>query len=338
MSIVKNEFAIALNQVATERGIQPEEVVASIESAIVAAYVKEFPAFTDKQIHARVNRDTGEAHLYESENDITPPGFGRIAAQTARNVIIQKIREAERSTAVNHYQSLLGTVIKGRVIRTDMYNTYVDLNRTEAILPRSEQMRNEHYTPNALFSFLIKSIDEDKTGRTRIVVSRSSPDLIAQLFKREVPEIASGHVEIKAVVREPGERAKIAVWSNRGGIDPVGACVGQKGVRVQVVTDELGRMEKLDIIQWQPNIKDFMINALAPAAIESIELDEVKMLAKVTVQISQAPLAIGKGGVNVNLASKLTKYAIDIIQIPDKGAAAEVAPVAEAPPTEVPAV
>lgn len=335
MSIVKNEFALALNQVATERGIQPDEVLASIEAAIVAAYVREFPEFAEKPLLARVNRDTGEAHLYEDETDITPPGFGRIAAQTARNVIMQKIREAERKTAVGHYQELIGSLIKGRVIRTDTYNTYVDLNRTEAILPRSEQMRGEYYNANEMYTFLIKGIEDDKTGRTRIIVSRSSPDLIAQLFKREVPEIASGAVEIKALVREPGERAKIAVWSNRTSIDPVGACVGQKGVRVQVVTDELGKMEKLDIIQWQPDVKDCMRNALAPAVIDSIDLDEKTMNAKVTVKVSQAPLAIGKGGVNVNLAAKLTKYSIDIIQVPDDGAAKVVKPAessADAPP------
>jgi N utilization substance protein A len=320
MSIVKNEFAIALNQVANERGIQPDEVLTSIEAAIVAAYLKEYPDHADKTLLARVNRDTGEAHLYEDETDITPPGFGRIAAQTARNVIVQKIREAERRTAVDHYQNLVGTLVKGRVIRVDGYNAYVDLNRTEAVLPRTEQIKGEQYNTNAPLTFLVKAIEDDKLGRTRIVLSRAAPDFVAQLFKREVPEITSGHVEIKALVREPGERAKIAVWSTRGGIDPVGACVGQKGVRVQVVTDELSKLEKLDIIQWLPDTKQFMTQALAPAHIDLIELDEKTKHAKVTVKVSQAPLAIGKGGVNVNLASKLTQYAIDIIQVPDEGA------------------
>lgn len=341
MSIVKNEFAIALNQVATERGIAPEEVVVSIEAAIIAAYTKEFPAHGDRALLARVNRDTGEAHLYEDEVDITPPGFGRIAAQTARNVIVQKIREAERKTALGHYNDQIGTLVKGRVIRSDAYNTYVDLNRTEAVLPRAEQMRGETCSVNSTYTFLLKALEEEKTGRTRIIVSRASPDLIVQLFKREVPEIASGAVEVKAIVREPGERAKIAVWSTRSSVDPVGACVGQKGVRVQLVTDELGKLEKLDIIQWQPETKAFMTNALSPAKIDQIDLDEQKKVARVTVKVSQAPLAIGRGGVNVNLAAKITGYSIDIIQVPDDVVPtpepeAEPAPDAHATPLESP--
>lgn len=318
MGIIKNEFALALNQVAQERGISPDEVISSIETAIVAAYVKEYPAEAEKVITARVNRDNGEAHLFESENDITPPGFGRIAAQTARNVVVQKIRDAERKTAVSHYQAQIGTLIKGRIIRTDGYNAYVDLNRTEGIIPKSEQMPGESYAANMSYTFLLMSIDEDKMGRPRILLSRAHPDFLAQLFTREVPEIASGSVEIKSIVRQPGERAKVAVWSTRSGVDPVGACVGQKGVRVQVVTEELGRIEKLDIIQWQPNITELVRNALAPAQIESVAFDDVSKHAKVTVRVSQAPLAIGKGGVNVNLAGKLVGYEIDIIQIPDE--------------------
>lgn len=322
MAIIKNEFALALNQVAQERGIQPEDVILSMEAAIIAAYHKEYPQYIDKEVTARVNRDNGEAHLYEGEKDITPPGFGRIAAQTARNVIVQKIREAERKTALGHYQQQLGTLIKGRIIRVDPYNAYVDLNRTEAVVPRGEQIPSEEYAPNLSYTFLLKSIEDDKLGRPRIILSRAAPEFLAQLFKREVPEIASGAVEIKSIVRKPGERAKIAVWSTRGSVDPVGACVGQKGVRVQVVTDELGRHEKLDIIQWLPDIQDFLTNALAPAKIEKIDIDPATQTANVTVQTSQAPLAIGKGGVNVNLASDLTKLTINILQIPDEGASA----------------
>ncbi|MFO0703242.1 MAG: transcription termination factor NusA [Patescibacteria group bacterium] len=317
MGIIKNEFALALNQVAQERGIAPEEVISSIEQAIIAAYVKEYPEETGKEIIARVNRDNGEAHIFENEKDITPPGFGRIAAQTARNVVVQKIREAERKTAVSHYQAQIGTLIKGRIIRVDGYNAYIDLNRTEGILPKMEQIPGEQYAPNLSYTFLLKSIEDDKLGRPRIILSRANPEFIVQLFKREVPEIASGSVEIKSVVREPGERAKIAVWSLRGGVDPVGACVGQKGVRVQVVTEELGKLEKLDIIQWQPDVKELLTNALSPAAIESIKFDEDRKKAEVTVKVSQAPLAIGKGGVNVNLAGKLVGYEIDILQVPD---------------------
>ncbi len=317
MGIIKNEFALALNQVAKERGIAPEEVISSIEQAIIAAFVKEYPENEGKVLVAKVNHDNGEAHIFEGEKDVTPPGFGRIAAQTARNVVVQKIREAERKTAISHFQAQVGTLMKGRIIKSDNYNAYVDLNRTEGVVPRSEQMPGESYAPNTNYTFLLKSIEDDKMGRARIILSRADSEFIVQLFKREVPEIASGAVEIKAIVRSPGERAKIAVWSTRGGIDPVGACVGQKGVRVQVVTEELGKIEKLDIIQWQPDLKNLLTNALAPATIESIEFDETKKKASVTVKVSQAPLAIGKGGVNVNLAGKLVGYDIDIVQIPD---------------------
>lgn len=339
MAIIKNEFALALNQVAQERGIQPEDVILSMEAAIIAAYHKEYPHEADKVVTARVNRDNGEAHLFEGEKDVTPPGFGRIAAQTARNVIVQKIREAERKTAISHYQKQLGTLIKGRIIRVDPYNAYIDLNRTEAILPRSEQIPGEEYAPNLSYTLLLKSIEDDKLGRARIILSRSAPDFLAQLFKREVPEIASGAVEIKSIVRKPGERAKIAVWSTRGSVDPVGACVGQKGVRVQVVTDELGRREKLDIIQYQPDIQEFLTNALAPAKIEKIEIDQATKTANVTVRTSQAPLAIGKGGVNVNLASDLTDLTVNVLQIPDEpGEGASTSETAPAPTPDADAV
>lgn len=334
MGIIKNEFALALNQVAKERGIAPEEVISSIEQAIIAAFVKEYPENEGKELVAKVNHDNGEAHIFENEKDVTPPGFGRIAAQTARNVVVQKIREAERKTAISHFQAQVGTLVKGRIIKSDNYNAYVDLNRTEGIVPRSEQMLGESYAPNMNYTFLLKSIDEDKMGRPRILLSRADSEFVVQLFKREVPEIASGAVEVKAIVRAPGERAKIAVWSTRGGIDPVGACVGQKGVRVQVVTEELGKIEKLDIIQWQPDLKNLLTNALAPATIESISFDEAKKKASVTVKVSQAPLAIGKGGVNVNLAGKLVGYDIDIVQIPDE-AKVEVEPQSTAKDTEV---
>lgn len=329
MSIIKSEFSLALNQVATERGISPDDVVASIETAILAAYRKEMHQAPlaegeDDGVTVKVNRETGEAHVYKEEKDITPPGFGRIAAQTAKQVILQKIREVEKKTIVSHYMGQVGTLIKGRVIRFDGYNAYVDIGKVEAILPRDEQIRNESYSVNTQLVFLLKEIGEDKFGNSRIILSRTSPLLITELFKKEVPEIANNTVEIKGVVREPGERAKIAVYSSQGGVDPVGACVGQKGVRVQMVTNELGGSEKIDIIQWNADQSKFLESALAPAKIDSIELTDQR--AKITVQEDQAPLAIGRGGVNVNLASKLTGFEIDIEQIKSE-VVAEEAPV-----------
>lgn len=338
MSIIKSEFALALNQVATERGISPDDVIKSIEAAILAAYKKEENIKEEEgeedltlNLKIQVNRDTGEARIFEDEKDITPPGFGRIAAQTAKQVILQKIREVEKSTVISHYQSQIGSTIKGRVIRFDNYNAYVDIGKIEAVLPKEEQIRNEKYNVNDSLIFFLKEISNDKYGNSRIIVSRNAPQLISELFKREVPEIANGTVEIKKVVREPGERAKIAVFSNQSGVDPVGACVGQKGVRVQTVTNELGGDEKIDIIQWNKDSKLFLISALSPAKITDVKLQENETGGKaiVAVEEDQAPLAIGRNGVNVNLASKLTGFEIDIEQVPS------TKPPEEAKPEEV---
>ena len=349
MSIVKSEFALALNQVATERGISVDEVITSIESAILAAYHKQMhesgqetldpEAPVDESITVRVNRDTGEAHVYKDSKDITPAGFGRIATQTAKQVILQKIREAEKKTVLGHYRGQIGSILRGRVIRYDGYNAYVDIGKVEAVLPKEEQLKNEKYAVNTSLLFYLKEIADDKFGNSRIIVSRSAPEFIVELFKREVPEIANNTVEIKKVVREPGERAKIAVYSGQGGVDPVGACVGQKGIRVQTVTNELGGDEKIDIIQWNKDDRLFIMAALSPAKIVETVLEkgegDVKR-AKVTVEESQAPLAIGKSGINVNLASRLTEYEIDIVQVPSTTPVEEAAaPTEESSPAEV---
>ncbi len=317
MTIIKSEFSLALNQVATERGISVSDVLSSIELAIVAAYKKEYPEKIE-EIKATVNKDTGETKIFENDKDITPPGFGRIAAQTAKQVILQKIREAEKKTVAAHYQSQVGTVVKGRIIRYDGYSASVDIGKAEAILPKEEQMNNYQYKVNDNLIVYLKEISNDKFDNPRIIVSHSHPKLIEELFKREVPEIANGTVEIKKVVREPGERTKIAVTSTQSGVDPVGACVGQKGVRVQTVIEELGGGEKIDIIQWNKDEKLFLIAALSPAKITSVEIDKTGKRAKVTVEEKEAPLAIGKGGINVNLASRLTDFEIDIVQTKPK--------------------
>lgn len=321
MTIMKSEFALALNQIATERGISVDDVIKSIEAAILAAYKKEYPDKFDDKIISKVTRDTGETKIFKENKDITPPGFGRIAAQTAKQVILQKIREAEKKTVISHYRSQIGNVLKGRIIRYDGRNAYLDIGRTEALLPKEEQIRNERYQVNDTLVVYLKEIVEDKFGNTRIIISRSDPKLIEVLFKREVPEILNGTVQIKKVAREPGERAKIAVFSNQGGVDPVGACVGQKGIRVQTVTEELGGLEKIDIIQWNQDDKLFLIASLSPAKITNVELDTSTKKTKVFVEEEQAPLAIGSRGVNVNLASRLTGYDIDIVQNPTKTAA-----------------
>ena len=314
MAVIKSEFSLALNQVANERGISPEDVIASIEAAVIAAYKKEYPEKINEEITSKINHDTGETHIMKDDKDITPPGFGRIAAQTAKQVILQKIREVEKKTVASHYKDQIGSLLKGRIIRYDGYNAILDIGKAEAYLPKEEQIRNEQYQVNNSLIVYLKDIVNDKYDNPRIIVSRSDPRLIDELFKREVPEIANKTVEIKKTVREPGERAKIAVFSGQGGVDPVGACVGQKGIRVQTVTDELGGFEKIDIIQWNKDEKLFLITALSPAKITEVEINKEEKRARVIVDEKQAPLAIGKGGINVNLASRLTGYSIDIIQ------------------------
>lgn len=314
MTIIKSEFALALNQVATERGISPNDVIASIEQAILAAFKKEYPDKFDEALQVKVNRDSGEVKIIKDKLNITPAGFGRIAAQTAKQVILQTIREVEKKTIVSQYQSQVGTLLRGRVIRFDGINVYLDIGKTEAVLPKEEQIRNEPYQLNNALVVYLKQIANDKFGNPRIIVSRSNPKLIEELFRREVPEIANGTVAIKKVVREPGERAKMAVTNNQSAVDPVGACVGQKGIRVQTVTDELGGMEKIDIIQWNNDNKLFLMAALSPAKITQVEIDEKTKKAQVYVDEDQAPLAIGRGGINVNLASRLTEFDINIVQ------------------------
>lgn len=315
MTIVKNEFILALNQLANERGISIDEIIASIEVALLAAYRKEYPDKFNEKIVARINRETGEAKIFEDNKDITPPGFGRIGAQTAKQVILQKIREAEKNQVINFYKSIIGTVIRGRIIRYDGRTAFVDIGKTEAVLPKEEQIKNEVYQIGQSLLFLLKEIENDKYNNPRIILSRTNPQLLAELLKKEVPEINSKMVEIKKIVREPGERAKISVSSIYKGVDPVGACVGQKGIRIQIITNELGGQEKIDIIQWTDDNKVFIASSLSPAKISKVEVDEKKKQAKVYLNEDQIPLAIGKGGVNVSLASKLTGFNIDIIQL-----------------------
>ncbi len=315
MAIIKNEFILAINQIASERGIAPEDVIASIEAAVLAAFKKERPQDYDKSVKAKIDPETGKVRILRDGKDITPEGFGRIAAQTAKQVIIQKIREAEKKRMIDFYKDQVGHVLKGRVIRIDGRNVYMDLGKAEGILPYEEQIKGERYELNQTYTVLLKEIKKDRYGQLRIFLSRKDDALLVGLLKREVPEIESGTVEIKGAVREPGERAKVAVYSESSIIDPVGACVGQKGVRVQAITKELGGEEKIDIIQWNKDPKIFIASALSPAKIERIEVDEKNKRAKVYVTEEQAALAIGQKGINVNLASRLTGYEIDIIQI-----------------------
>lgn len=313
----RTEFASALNQVCSERGIDPEVAVATIKEAVLAAYKRDFELQEDRQYSVEIDPETGATRLFswpegeeEKKKEITPPGFGRIAAQVAKQVLLQKIREAEKSAMIDEYRQRVGTLTNGMILRFEGPNIIVDIGKAEAVMPPSEQAHPEKYQPNQRLTFYIKGIEDLGKGE-QIVVSRADEGLVEKLFRREVPEVSTGSVEIKKVAREAGGRSKIAVVSTQAGVDPVGSCVGQKGVRVQAVIDEL-EGEKIDIIQYSDDPTKFITAALSPAEGIKVKVDEETKTATVTAPEDQLSLAIGKDGQNVRLASKLTGYKIDI--------------------------
>lgn len=310
-AIVRSEFALALNQVATERGIDAGVVLETIKAAILAAYRKDYGEADIEKLTVEVNPDNGEAKIFKEGKDITPPGFGRIAAQTAKQVILQRIREAEKQAILTDYSAKVGSIVSGMVLRFDGPNIIVDIGRAQAVMPPNEQIPSERYRLNQRLTFYIEGIRETYKGN-EIVVSRSHKGLVAGLFKREVPEVNQGAVEIKEIAREPGSRSKVAVVSKQSGVDPVGSCVGQKGVRVQAVISELGGEEKIDIIQWSDDPIQFIISALAPAKDLSVKLNPELKSAVVTAPEDQLSLAIGREGQNVRLAAKLAGWRIDL--------------------------
>lgn len=317
VNIPRTEFAAALAQVAAERGIDPSAVLESIKLAIITAYKKDYGTKDDYEYDVIIDSGTGESKLFswpigeeKKKEEITPSGFGRIAAQQARNIIVQKIREAEKNSVLEEYEKKVGTLVNGMILRFEGENILVDLGKGEALMPLSEQNKAESYHLNMRMVFYVEGIRETMKGR-QIVVSRAHPGLVEGLFKREVPEVSSGAVEVKEIAREAGSRTKIAVYSKQSGVDPVGSCVGQKGVRVQAVINELSG-EKIDIIQYSDDPEKFILSGLSPAEGLAISIDEKKKTVLVTAPEDQLSLAIGKGGQNVRLASKLTGYKIDI--------------------------
>ena len=309
MAIVRTEFASALNQVCAERGVDQEVVLDTIRTAILAAYRKDYGQETE-ELRVELNPDTGEAKIFQDEKDVTPPGFGRIAAQTAKQVILQRIREAEKSAILTDYAGRVGIIVNGMVRRFDGPNVIIDLGRAEGVMPPNEQVPREQYRLNRRMVVYIVGIREGQRG-SEIIASRAHKGLIAGLFKREVPEVGSGAVEVKAIAREPGVRSKVAVLSHQPGVDPVGSCVGQKGVRVQAVIAELGE-EKIDVIQWSDDSEKFIIAALSPAKNIQVSLFKEEQTAVVTVPDEELSLVIGKEGQNVRLAARLTGWKIDI--------------------------
>ena len=331
MQTPRTEFAQALRAIATERGLDASVILETIKQAIIAAYKRDArergEETEENEYDVELNPINGEAKIFswpleklEEKKDVTPPGFGRIAAQTAKQVIHQKIREAEKGAIMEEFSARIGNLISGTILRFDGADVRVDIGRTEALMLSEERIPSEHLNSNQRLTFLLKEIRETPRGRI-IILSRSDPEFVRKLFAREVPEVASGAVEIKVIAREPGVRTKISVFSNQSGVDPVGSCVGQKGVRVQAVTNELGG-ERVDIIPWNDDVGEFLKAALAPAEglSVSLEIDEdagVKV-AKVAAPEDQLSLAIGKDGQNVRLAAKLTGFRIEIEGLPSE--------------------
>lgn len=305
----RTEFAAALNQVCAERGIEPEVVLESIKAAILAAHKKDYGEVSNVTVD--LNSATGEVKLLKKDANITPPGFGRIAAQTAKQVIIQRIREAEKLSILSKFSQKVGNLITAQVLRVAPPLVIVNLGETEGILPPAEQIPTEKYNPGQRLKFLIKEIKAGAKGE-EIILSRADPLFVAKLFEMEVPEVAAGSVEIKAIAREPGVRTKIAVFSKKAGVDPVGSCVGQKGVRVNAVNSEIGD-EKIDVINFSSEIENFVASALAPAKDVKVTFDKKTQTAKIKVPPEQLSLAIGRGGANVRSAAKLTGVKIDIL-------------------------
>ena len=317
---MNGELIAALRQLEREKQIEPATILEALEQALVSAYKRNYG---EKEIRVEVNPETGQIRVFEQEveevdgerrvlqeTEVTPSNFGRIAAQTAKQVILQRIREAERDKLYEEYADREGDIVTGIVEQSDHRYTLVNLGRVEALLPPSEQVHGERYDHGRRLKCYIVEVRKT-TKEPSIVVSRTHPGLLRRLFELEVPEIYEGYVEIKAVAREPGHRSKIAVASRDPSIDPVGACVGPRGSRVRMVVDEL-KGEKIDVIQWSDDPATLVANALSPAKVKEVVIDEEEHTAEVIVPDNQLSLAIGKEGQNARLAAKLTGWRIDI--------------------------
>ncbi|MGI6065031.1 MAG: transcription termination factor NusA [Bacillota bacterium] len=334
------EFIDALRELEKERGIAKDILLETIEAALISAYKKNFGS--SQNVRVEIDRESGEIHVYNRkdivesvedsrieisledarkmnpvfevgdifETEVTPRTFGRIAAQTAKQVVVQRIREAERSIIFDEYVNREGDIVTGIIQRYEMKNVYIDLGKTEAVLMPSEQIPREQYEQGERIKTYILEVKKTTKG-PQILVSRTHPGLLKRLFELEVPEIHDGTVEIRSVAREAGARSKIAVFSKFENVDPVGACVGPKGMRVQAIVSEL-KGEKIDIVKWSEDPVVYVENALSPAKVVSVMVNASEKLAQVVVPDYQLSLAIGKEGQNARLAAKLTGWKIDI--------------------------
>lgn len=337
---MNEDFMLALDELEKEKNIDKEIILDALEKALVKSYQKNYDnaenvdvvidketgsieVFALKDVVENVDNRVNEISLKDAKEidknleigdvariKIAPKNFGRVAAQTARNIVIQKIRDAQRDSVYGEYVDRENEMITGTIQREDKFNVYVNLDKIEGVVPVKEQVVGEKYIANERMKFLIKDV-RSSSKEPQIILSRASENLVTRLFELEVPEITDGIIEIYSIAREAGSRTKIAVFSNDDGIDAVGACIGYKGIRVNSIVEEL-QNEKIDIINYDKDIKKFISNALSPADIVEVLVNENKKQSLVVVNEYQLSLAIGKEGQNARLAARLTGWKIDI--------------------------
>lgn len=344
---MSEDFLMLLDEFEKEKGISRDVLIEAIEIALVSAYKRNYGA--NHNVRVEINRQNGSMNVFIQKNVVdvvednltqialvdakqinpiyeigdvleeatVPQTFGRIAAQTARQVVTQRIREAERGIIYNEFVNKENDIITGIVQRVEKRNVMVDIGKTEAILTPQEQVPTEQYKSGQRIKVYVVEVQNTTKG-PQVSISRTHPGLVRRLFELEVPEIQNGTVEIKSISREGGSRTKIAVWSNDPNVDPIGACVGPKGARVQKIVDEL-KGEKIDIIKYSANVADYVSAALSPAKVISTSVDETEKICTVVVAGHQLSLAIGKEGQNARLAAKLTGFKIDILKSESEG-------------------
>ena len=341
LGIDATELIMALDELEKERGINKEYVIESIETALVTAYKRNFDITTDN-VKIVMDKETGETHVYEEQTvveepedesqisledarkidvkynlgdivrtELMPKNFGRIAAQTAKQVIVQRIREATRDVLYNEFSQRKGEIVSGIIQKVDKNIVVIDLGKTEGVMPVKEQIPTEVYKQNQKIRACIADVEKGTKGSTQIIVSRANGEFVKKLFELEIPEIYEGLIEIKSVSRDPGKRCKVAVYSQNENIDPVGSCVGQKGIRIQNIINEL-HGEKIDVIEWHEDPSAYIAESLLPAQVMAVDVKEDEKFAQVIVPDDQLSLAIGKAGQNARLAAKLTNWKIDI--------------------------
>ena len=335
------ELIMALDELEKERGISKDYLLESLEVALVAAYKKNFDSA--ENVKVEIDSQTGEIHVYAQKEvvetvensqlqisledakkiekkakigdiiniETKPKDFGRIAAGAAKQHVIQKVREAERNMIFDEYNDRKGEIVTGIIQKADKGTVVLDLGKLEGIMPLKEQIPTEHYHVNDKIKAYVLSVEKGLKGAPQVLVTRSHPDVIKKLFELEIPEIYEGLIEVKAVSRDPGYRSKVAVYSKNPDIDPVGSCVGAKGIRIQNIINEMNG-EKIDVIEWSEDPATFICAALLPAHVMAVDIKEDEKFAQVIVPDEELSLAIGKGGQNARLAVKLTNWKIDI--------------------------